>query len=62
MQRTLAASVCATGRTLEVHEYPGRTHLGVIAEDSPLIPDLFAWADRILDGDSAPASSEGCAG
>ncbi|PZU46240.1 MAG: lipase [Microbacterium sp.] len=62
MQRTLAASLYATGRTLEVHEYPGRTHMGVVAEDSPLIPDLFAWADGILDGDSAPASNEGCVG
>lgn len=53
MQRTLAASLQAAGRDVEVHEYPGRTHMGVIASDSPLIDDLFAWTDAILTSDGA---------
>ncbi len=47
MQRTLEASLCETGHTVEAHEYPGRTHMGVIAEGSPLIDDLYAWVDAV---------------
>lgn len=43
MQRSLA--------DVEVHEYPGRSHMGVVAADSPLIPDLLAWADAVLARD-----------
>jgi acetyl esterase/lipase len=50
MQRKLAASVAAAGRPVEVREYPGRSHMGVIAPDSPLIDDLFRWADALLTG------------
>ena len=41
IQRTTDARVCAAGRPVETHEYPGRDHLGVIAQGSPLIDDLF---------------------
>ncbi len=51
MQRTLDASLCEAGRTVEVHEYPGRTHMGVIAEGSPLIDDLYDWADAVTRGE-----------
>ena len=50
MQRTLAASLCRAGRTVVAHEYPGRTHMGVIAEGAPLIDDLFAWTDAVNAG------------
>lgn len=55
MQRALDAKLCASGRTVETHEYPGRSHMGVIAEDSPLIDDLFAWADAVAAG-AAPGN------
>nr|WP_244960745.1 lipase family protein [Pseudoclavibacter chungangensis] len=55
LQRTLAAELCAADRTVEVHEYEGRSHMGVIAEGSPLIDDLFAWADAVTLG-QAPAN------
>jgi pimeloyl-ACP methyl ester carboxylesterase len=51
MQRSLAADLCADARDVEVHEYPGRSHMGVVAADSPLIPDLLAWADAVLARD-----------
>ncbi len=51
-QRTLAAQLCADGRDVTVHEYAGKTHMGVIAEGAPLIDDLYAWADRVDAGDA----------
>ena len=50
MQRTLSAKLCSAGRTVETHEYPGRTHMGVIAEGAALIDDLFAWNDAVEAG------------
>ncbi|MFC5433409.1 alpha/beta fold hydrolase [Microbacterium suwonense] len=44
MQRALAASLNEAGRDVEVREYEGRSHMGVVAAGSPLIDDLFAWA------------------
>lgn len=49
VQRRLAASLEQAGRDVVVHEYPGRDHMGVIAEDSPLIGELFEWADGALE-------------
>lgn len=50
MQRDLAAKLCSEGRTVSTHEYAGRSHMGVIAEGSPLIDDLFTWADEVAAG------------
>lgn len=50
IQRELADRVCDGSRSIVVHEYPGRSHMGAIAEDSPLIPDLFDWLDGIREG------------
>lgn len=44
MQRALAASLNEAGRDVEVREYEGRSHRGVVAAGSPLIDDFFAWA------------------
>ncbi|TQL85646.1 uncharacterized membrane protein HdeD (DUF308 family) [Microbacterium saperdae] len=49
-QRTLDARLCEARRAVETHEYPGRTHMGVIAEDSPLIDDLYSWVDLVTQG------------
>ncbi|GMA30227.1 hypothetical protein GCM10025875_02190 [Litorihabitans aurantiacus] len=59
IQRTLAGQLCAAGRDVEVHEYEGRTHMGVIAGDSPLLPDLFAWVDA-LDAGEREGVPRGC--
>ncbi len=47
MQRNLSDQLCAIGRTVETHEYPGKTHMGVIEQGSPLIDDLYTWADAV---------------
>lgn len=52
IQRDLSASLCAAGRTVVTHEYAGRTHMGVVAAGSPLLPDLFTWTDEVLAGQS----------
>lgn len=57
IQRATEAKACAAGRPIETHEYPGRDHMGVIAEGSPLIDDLFAWADQVVAGDSPSTCS-----
>lgn len=54
IQRALAAKVCTEDRSVTVREYPGKSHMGVIAPESPLISDLYTWADQVLKGD-APA-------
>ncbi|WP_297007122.1 lipase family protein [uncultured Corynebacterium sp.] len=46
-QRELVPRAQASGRSVTVHEYEGGTHMGVIAADSPLIDDLFGWADAL---------------
>lgn len=51
MQRSLAGEICATERAVSVHEYPGKSHMGVIAPGAPLIDDLYEWADRVIAGD-----------
>jgi len=51
IQTSLAEGLCGQDRPVETHLYPGRTHMGVIAEGSPLIDDLFAWADAVASGE-----------
>lgn len=46
-QAEMANRARLSGRSVTEHAYPGRTHMGVIAEDSPLIADLFEWASSI---------------
>lgn len=58
MQRSLHESLCEAGRTVDTHEYPGRTHMGVIAEGAPLIDDLFDWADRVAAGESPSSCAD----
>lgn len=50
MQDRLSASICAAGRPVETREYAGRTHMGVIAQDSPLIEDVAAWTAAVTAG------------
>jgi acetyl esterase/lipase len=50
MQRDLSNQLCAIGRTVETHEYPGKTHMSVIEQGSPLIGDLYTWADAVYSG------------
>lgn len=56
LQRTLARALCSKDRAVSVHEYAGRTHMGVVAADSPLIPDLYSWADEVIAGKTPPST------
>lgn len=46
-------TLCASGASVELRSYPGRTHLGVLAADSPLNDDLEAWTIARLAGEEA---------
>lgn len=47
---------CAAGQHLQYRTYPGRDHVGVVAADSPLIPDLLTWTEDRLGG--APGTDD----
>lgn len=46
---------CATGSRIDYRTYPGREHVGILAGDSPLLPELMQWSRDRLAG--APAGS-----
>ncbi|MFE6861111.1 lipase family protein [Nocardia sp. NPDC057668] len=48
VQSRYAAARCADGWNLDYRVYPGRDHIGVVAADSPLIPDLLGWTQQRL--------------
>ncbi len=56
VQRAYVRQQCAAGQQLEFRTYPGRDHVGVVAPDSPAIPDLFAWTEDRLAG-ATPVNS-----
>ena len=55
VQATYAASKCQGGGPVEYRAYEDRGHVGLVAADSPLIPDLIAWTKDRLAG--MPATS-----
>ena len=50
---------CAGGGRVDYRTYPGRDHVGLIAPDSPLIPDLIQWTHDRLDGKTAGSTCPG---
>ena len=51
VQERFARALCAKGQPLRYREYPGRDHLSVVAEDSPMLPELVRWTTRRFAGD-----------
>lgn len=49
IQDAYAAARCGEGWDLDYRVYPGRDHMGVVADDSPLIPQLIEWTTQRLD-------------
>ncbi|HVX31099.1 MAG TPA: lipase family protein, partial [Nitrolancea sp.] len=49
-QARFVAGLCGQGQVVEYHTYANRDHLGVVADDSPLIPDLLAWTEARFAG------------
>ncbi|WP_067856439.1 lipase family protein [Nocardia shimofusensis] len=43
VQRAYASDRCAAGWNIDYRIYHGRDHLGVVAADSPLVPELITW-------------------
>lgn len=56
VQRRFVARLCAAGQRIEYRTYPGRDHLSVIEEGSPLVPDLLTWSEARFRGASAPSN------
>ncbi|MBA4608128.1 hypothetical protein H1W00_06525 [Aeromicrobium sp. Marseille-Q0843] len=54
-QAEFATRACARGQVLEYVTVEGRDHLGLVLEDSPLFPDLFAWTEARFGGTPGPA-------
>jgi uncharacterized membrane protein HdeD (DUF308 family)/alpha-beta hydrolase superfamily lysophospholipase len=41
---------CAVGGQVDYRSYPNRDHVGVVAADSPLVPELVQWTQDRFDG------------
>lgn len=55
-QDAFVTELCEAGQILEYHTYTGKDHLGVVGEDSPLIPDLMRWTEARFAGDALAES------
>ncbi len=53
IQDDYVTGLCAAGQPLEYKTYPGKSHMGVVAPDSPLNADLEEWTRDRLNGASA---------
>lgn len=57
VQAAYAKQRCSLGGgPLEYKTYPGRDHVDVVTDDSPLIPDLIAWTLDGFNGKPAPTT------
>ena len=56
VQERFVQARCEAGDALEYRTYPDRDHVGVVAADSPLLPELIDWTRDRLDG-IAPTDS-----
>lgn len=45
MQQAYVAARCADGWPIDYRTYPGRDHGGVVADGSPLVPELVRWTE-----------------
>jgi hypothetical protein len=53
-QQAYAEQRCASGGgPVDYRTYPDRDHVGVVAADSPLIPDLLEWTAQRFAGEQA---------
>jgi uncharacterized membrane protein HdeD (DUF308 family)/predicted esterase len=56
VQARYARRLCDAGATVDYRSYDGRDHVEVVAADSPLLPELVTWTQRVLDGDPVPST------
>jgi uncharacterized membrane protein HdeD (DUF308 family)/acetyl esterase/lipase len=50
VQAAFVQARCDAGEPVDFRTYPGRDHVGVVAADSPLIPELVDWTRDRFDG------------
>lgn len=55
-QSSFVANLCDSGEIVEYHTYAGRDHMGIVADDSPMLADLMSWTQARFDGESAAIS------
>jgi uncharacterized membrane protein HdeD (DUF308 family)/alpha-beta hydrolase superfamily lysophospholipase len=48
--------LCDTGANVEFRRYEGRNHVGLVAADSPLLPELVTWTEQRLEAETARSS------
>ncbi|HRA46476.1 MAG TPA: alpha/beta fold hydrolase [Thermomicrobiales bacterium] len=56
VQERFVANWCEAGTVVDYREYAGREHGSIVADDSPLIPDLMAWTVARFGNDAVPAT------
>jgi hypothetical protein len=55
----LKVAICWPSGVAEGHPTSGgsgKDHVGLVADDSPLLPELVTWTQQRLDGDAAPTT------
>jgi acetyl esterase/lipase len=61
VQAAYVQARCDAGQVMTYHTYAGRDHGGVVASDSPLIPDLLAFTkDAFAGNPQASPQASGC--
>lgn len=55
-QTDFVNTLCGNGQVVEYHTYAGRDHLGVVADDSPMLTDLMTWTEARFAGEPAAES------
>jgi acetyl esterase/lipase len=51
VQAAFVQTLCDAGQDVSFYLVAGRDHMGVVAEDSPLIPELLTWTDARFAGE-----------
>jgi alpha-beta hydrolase superfamily lysophospholipase len=56
LQEAFVRARCDAGQVVDYRRYAGIDHLGLVASDSPLIPDLLSWTrDRFAGVPAVPS-------
>ncbi len=61
VQSAYVGARCRNGGAVDYRLYPGLGHLDLVADDSPLVPELLEWTRARFAGDApGPAADSGC--
>ena len=56
VQSAYVANYCDAGQIIDFRSYAGRDHASIVAEDSPMIPELMEWTAARFAGEAAPTA------